>query len=527
MTTEPNMKFPSTDEWVWIDDESERLIREIEAAPPSPDQQKVFDDLQATLLNTLIGPFGLSADLLRDVDGGNVTTLHNFEKGVTANAQDEDRHRGFQKARNERFDRSDYEAGLPKERKKAFQQPGPIVDAYTGNELPKDGRAHRDHVVSAAEIARSSKGHFAQSHKERVATANLTANKVWAEGSMNQSKRDKDLPKWADEASKKDSSQANAEAFGVDREAMTEVHENARAAVDEVQDRAVLLKNAKDLAFQGTLEGGKLALRQALGLAMRALLRGLIADVRKFAREGLRDVDHLRSVLVARANATIEEMKARWGEFLKEGLAAALAGLLSSIVTFIINSIITTVRNVVTIVRELIVALIRALKVVVAPEKGMTRSDIARAVLGIVGGAATTVIGLGAEEAIKKMLEAVPLLTPFAGELATVLCGALVGVGSILLLLAFDHLNARLAFRNKRLADVHRGQQVALLQIRKTCFLIETSREFILDTRLQLQRQIAASASEAQTRRAENGLELEDYTREVDGMTQLLRRLPP
>lgn len=74
-------KEAAPDETVWIDDETDRLIRIIESSPPSPDNEKVLDDLQASILNALVGPFGLSAELLADVDGGNVTTLYNFEIG--------------------------------------------------------------------------------------------------------------------------------------------------------------------------------------------------------------------------------------------------------------------------------------------------------------------------------------------------------------------------------------------------------------------------------------------------------------
>ena len=173
---------------VWINDETERLIRIIESSSPSPDNAKVLDDLQASLLNTLIGPFGLSADLLADVDGGNVTTLSNFEKGVTANADDAARGQGYQNAQTENLDRKDYNAARKKaeNRKESFQEDAPRVDAYTGKELPRNGQAHRDHVVSASEIERSSKGHFAQTRDERVSTATHEDNLVWADGRMNQ-----------------------------------------------------------------------------------------------------------------------------------------------------------------------------------------------------------------------------------------------------------------------------------------------------------------------------------------------------
>jgi hypothetical protein len=517
-------KQATADETIWIDDETERLIRIIESSPPSPDSEKVLDDVQAALLNTLIGPFGLSADLLADVDGGNVTTLHNFEQGVTANAEDAARHQNYQKAQTGKFDRTDYDAERKKKgaRKERFQNPEPVMDAYTRKELPRNGQAQQDHVVSAAEIERSAKGHFAQTREERVETANQDVNLVWADSSMNQSKGDLKVEEWANKPSRKDKTVQNAEAFNVDRQAMNEVDTKAREAVNSVQDRAVLKKNAQDFALQGGLEAGKVALRQIVGLALRSLLKGVVADIRQLAQEGFRDVKRIMSVLNARAKAIIEEMKTRWAEFLKEGLAAAVSGLLSSLATFLINSFITTVRNVVTIIREIIVALVRAMKVVVAPEPGKTRSDIARDVLAIIGGAAATVIGIGAEEAIAKILQSLPPLAPFAETLAAVLSGALVSVGTIILLLAFDRLKASLAFKNKQFADVHRGNQVTLLKMRRTCFMIESSAQLMTATHTEMHKRIETHSAERDVRRGALDKSISDYDAEVSGLQQLL-----
>lgn len=169
---------------------------------------------------------------------------------------------------------------------------------------------------------------------------------------MNQSKGDQGVQDWAEKPSRSDKSVKNAEAFEVDRQAMTEADLTARDAVNGVQNLAVLQKNAQHLALQGGMEAGKVALRQILGLALRTLLKGVIADIRKLSREGLSDIKKMQSILSARARAVVREMKTRWVEFLKEGLTAAVSGLLSSLATFLINSLITTLRNVVTIIRK-------------------------------------------------------------------------------------------------------------------------------------------------------------------------------
>ena len=51
-------------------------------------RNKRLDDLlqscQEQMLTQVVGPFGLTPGMFDDKDGGNVTTAHNFEKGITA-----------------------------------------------------------------------------------------------------------------------------------------------------------------------------------------------------------------------------------------------------------------------------------------------------------------------------------------------------------------------------------------------------------------------------------------------------------
>lgn len=42
--------------------------------------QKLFSDCQQQVISQIIGPFGLSVAMFEDRNGGNVTTVHNFER---------------------------------------------------------------------------------------------------------------------------------------------------------------------------------------------------------------------------------------------------------------------------------------------------------------------------------------------------------------------------------------------------------------------------------------------------------------
>ncbi|MBZ8141551.1 hypothetical protein CLD22_16800 [Rubrivivax gelatinosus] len=95
-----------------VDARIETLISEINATPNSGASATFVDDFQGMLADKLLGPFGLSRSMFSDVDGGAVTSLRNFEKGVVANDADAARHKAWKQAQTEVFDRGDYDKAL-------------------------------------------------------------------------------------------------------------------------------------------------------------------------------------------------------------------------------------------------------------------------------------------------------------------------------------------------------------------------------------------------------------------------------
>src|SRR5690554_4458650 len=75
--------------------------------------QNLMESCQQEVLRQIIGPFGLTPAMFDDKDGGNVTTLHNFNQGITATDEDGRRYEQLQKNRAGGQDRSAYDAELP------------------------------------------------------------------------------------------------------------------------------------------------------------------------------------------------------------------------------------------------------------------------------------------------------------------------------------------------------------------------------------------------------------------------------
>ena len=510
----------SSDVVIEIDEQIAILIEEINSTP-SEQQQKDFSKACCdVVVDALMGPFGLTSAMLVDRNGGNITTVHNFEKGIYA-PRDADRHQHYQEAQVERFDRSDYEKDLPGERRKLFKSEPHIEDAYTGGELPKDGSAHRDHVISAHDIEKSAKGHLGQTRDERVATANRDKNKVWTGSRLNQSKNDQDLIEWSARQNSQDSSKTNAEFYGVDKERMEKAYRAARVSVDREQNMSVFKKQSVEFMSEGSREAGKLALRQVLGLLIKDLVEGLIDDVRTLMREGFKNLQHLAILIKKRIKSTMERIKDKWAEYLKEGAAAGISGFLSSFMTLIINSFVTTAKNIVRIIREGCLSLVRALKMIVSPPPGVSKSEVVYEVFKILSGAVVAAIGIGLEETIKKGIEAVPLLLPFAGPIAEALTGMLTGIASLTVLLTFDRIKEHLAFRNKQLADVYRDQTIVMLKIKKTVLVLDQATNYVQISTSHLCEEFQKDWVEIQAFKSKTAEKVGAYTSAVDNLLWL------
>ena len=485
---------------VQIDDEIAGLIDEINAGPQVASQVDFAESLKNVVIDSILGPFGLSAAMFNDRDGGNVTTVHNFGKGVVANDADAKRHSDWVQANSNGFDRKgdgtaqNYDAQLKAERKPLFQNTPTIESAYTGKELPKDGRAHRDHVISASEIERSAKGQLGQSREDRVKTANSHDNLVWAEDGLNMSKGDLDALQWGDKTKVRDGVEmTNTEYFDVDKERLKKTYETARDSVDGAQNLAVLKKQVKEFCSEGGKEAGTLAMRQVLGLILKELATGLIDDIRHVIRKGFQSLEHLASLLRARMEAMAETIKQKWADFLAEGAAAGFAGLLSSLITLLINSFITTAERVVTIIREATLAVVKSIKLIVSPPEGATGGEIAAEVMKLLAGGLVTAATLLLQEAVAKAIESVPLFAPFAQDIAMVLVGVLSGAMGLLTVLAFDRLKSYLAFQNRQLSDVHRGHAVSLLKVKQTLVMLDSAHGYIQESTGDMQLQLTES----------------------------------
>lgn len=401
--------------------------------------QALLESCRDQILQQVIGPFGLNPAMFNDKQGGNVTTTHNFEAGVTATEQDRQRYNAWQNSRHGGYDRTAYDDDLPGKRKEIFKGGDSIFSAYTGKELPRDGQTHLDHVIAAKTLETSSRANLYLSKEERVATANAPENLVPAESSINQSMQDKDKREWADSPRKKDPGKSNAQSFGINRQRLEKTVATAEKHVSTHVLLAQMKKQGSELAVTGAKEAGRNALRQAIGVALHTFVSEMFIELKRLF--DCPDGSNLVDDLIAATKRVLDHVMAKLRTMLDAGIGGGIQAFVSNLLTFLINNFITTSAKIVTAIREGMMSLWQAIKIMASPPPGMTGLEIAREVSKIIAGIVTTSFGLLFEEAIKAMLTtAVPFLAPLMEIIAPAVTAILVGVVSALVVYGLDRL---------------------------------------------------------------------------------------
>lgn len=407
-------------------------------------KEELLNSCKQTVLDNMIKPFGLGAILFSgsDKDGGNVTTLHNFNKGITATAADQASYDNY-KARNEKGDfskeRSAYDGKEFKAKRKAIlQQEDPLIDAYTGKEIPKDGRSQLDHIVSAHEIHQDTKNYLYMSDQERANMSINDKNLAMTNASLNQSKGDAKMEDFLD-TQVKGQDQKNVDRFGINKEMAMQKDKEARAYIKQTQLKGQIKKQGKELITTSFSEAKKMGMQQMLGAILYDFVDAAFNEIKDFLQNDVKDIKsgELINQLKTRLGRIANKIINKWQYYLHVFKEGFLSGLLSNIVTFIINTFITTAKNIVRIIREGFLSIIKAVKIVVSPSPDMTKAMACDAAVKLITGSIITTIGILGTEAISKALGPIP----FVDLISNVIGGLLTGVATCIVTFLLDKID--------------------------------------------------------------------------------------
>lgn len=398
---------------------------------------ELMESCRHEILRQIIGPFGLTPAMFEDKNGGNVTTTYNFEKGPDFIATEEDRNRHEQWQAD--YDRRSYDDDKKIKRTARLKDHDTaIISAYTGNELPRNGQMHLDHVVPVKKIEDDPRANLFMTRDQRVAMANSPRNLMPAEQSINCSMADKDKMEWAKSKRKEDPGKTNAESFGIDESLLQQTHKTGQQHVARTVLTNQIKKQGGELMTTGVQEAKHNALRQALGVLIYEFVNGSFIELKHLFRE--RNQDNLIDRIVQSLKRVMQRVASRLKAALDAAISGGIQGFISNLLTFLINNFITTAKKVVTLIRESMKSLWEAIKIVVSPPAGMSGMDVARHATKIVSAAVVTALGILLEESVKGFLLGFPFLAPIVNVLSLALTAILTGITGALVIYCIDRL---------------------------------------------------------------------------------------
>ncbi len=406
-------------------------------------RNKRLDDLlqscQEQMLAQVVGPFGLTPGMFDDKDGGNVTTLHNFEKGVVATKADQESYDEWQESLKPNSDRSDYDAIKDSVRENTIGDDSieTVTSGYTGNIIKADSGTHLDHIGAVNKIETNAEAHLFMDRSERVQMGSQEANFTPCEGSMNTSMGDKDKADWVDQPRTADKGKTNGESFGIDREVFDKTVEASKAAIKQDLLVAQIKKQGAELAATSVKDAGKNAIRQAFGVLLHEMITGMISELKALFKR--KNIENLIDEITQAFKRVFARVKNKVGHALEAAKAGGIAAILSNILTFIINKVVTTSAKLVTVIREGITGFVKAIKFMLNPPENMPTMEVAREASKLIAAVLATSAGMLLEEALgSALLSIAPILAPIIDIVSPALTALLTGIGTALVIYSLD-----------------------------------------------------------------------------------------
>lgn len=415
------------------------------------------DELEKTVVNSLVTSFGLDFLLFKDKLGGDVNTVHNVRQKVWAT--DEERHRYEQRGAQTKAYHQHENYKATGERDEGLQTQGKLHDAYRSKTMAAHEQRNLDHVISASEVHNDAGRVLAE--LDGVALANQSSNLQTTHESINKSKKQtptaeyvtklpdliasheaglakdavrlaampRETPEQAHQARKVEDSirkrQKKVDALkSIDTQAMLAKDSAAREAYDGEVNRSYYTssKFLSASASAACSAGWRMGTRQMLGMVVAEFwfeLRSSLPHILEKLRGDFRFSAFLAQVKRTMRNIWTR-LQARFRDFLTTFRGGLFAGVLSSVMTTLFNIFATTSKGVIKILREMWGQLVKAIKLLAFNPEQLPFVELCKAVVTVLNTGVAAVLG-----AIVYAELAAICQFPFGGELAA-FCGALV-----------------------------------------------------------------------------------------------------
>lgn len=423
------------------------------------------DELNKTMMQSLVNAFGLDFLLMQDKTGGNVDTIQNARQGVwaTQEAAEAYQNRGAYDSKAYHQDSTYIQKGRQDKQK---HQDGTLYDSYRDRNLRHDEKRQLDHTISAHEIHNDAGRVLAG--LDGVKLANQDSNLNSTSAYLNNLKRNHSMEKFVNEIAPNRLNEINNQ-LAQDKATLSSMptktpeqrhkkreledkiksNELKQAELKEViEKKDSLLKADKEARedynrsinvqyytsskfLQATVKdasmtGLKMGQRQALGLIFAEIwfeFRDSLTRISQKIKHDFKLGIFLEEAVESFKNI-VERVKNRFKDLIAAFKDGFVAGAISSITTTLINIFATTAKNVVRLLRETYVYIVQAVKLVFKNPDNLPADQLMKEVFRILGTAVSVILGIVLNESLSKFFASIP----FGVEIATFVSALASGV---------------------------------------------------------------------------------------------------
>lgn len=436
------------------------------------------DELERTVVTSLVTSFGLDFLLFKDQTGGNVNTIHNVRQGVWATESERQKfeQRGEYKSKDYHTHPNYKATG---DRDKASQQGGNLNDPYRSTTMGAHEQRNLDHVISAKEVHDDPGRVLAE--LSGVELANQASNLQTTQETVNKSKKQSSISDYlarlpnliAEHEATLEKSRARLATLprdtpeerhkariledkilktenkveqlkAIDPAAMCERDAEARAPYERQVNHSYYTgkKFLWQTAGAAGTAGIAMGTRQVLGLVLAEVwfeLRQQLPILYNRLRHNF-SLEAFIDGIVRSLKGIWRRVQARFRAFLTGFGEGVFAGVLSSLSTTVLNIFATTQKMAIKIIREMWGHLCRAIRLMVFNPDQLGTVDLCKGVTELLSTGAAAVVGTMA------YAQLLPVCSfPFGGELAT--CASTVLTGLLTLGLNYVLLHGPMAHR--------------------------------------------------------------------------------
>lgn len=434
------------------DKESIELLSSLKNKYDSERLMILVDDCKSSVIDSIIKPFGLAGVLFEDRIGGNVTTIHNFEKNIAATKEDAERaNEWYEKygkdvpeSERVKFSRKDYEKEYQKKRDTIVDRnkANGNIDSYTDYEI--EGGFNVDHVVSEHEIDMNSRANLFLSKDERAKMANDDSNLKPTSNSINSSKQDKCMDDFLKaQATGAPKGVTNSEKYGINEEKARKGDNESRDQIIKTLRNAQIKTQGKELLETGMKEGFKMGTQQAIGLLVREFTLAAFSEAKDIFSNRhtiILNSEFLHS-LKERFERISKRVMSKWKDVVAVFGHGAISGFFSNLITVIINSFLTTSKRAVKMIREGFYSLLKALKILMSPPQNISRVEAAHEATKLIASGLIVTGGIAVEELLQKSLASIPVFGMFSDIIATVIVGIVTGLSMAFIVYLVDKID--------------------------------------------------------------------------------------